>query len=85
MTKPIRFSFHALSQLRFRGASQDEIIDAIRTSPWSPADLGRLDCRKDFIFNNTWNGRSYNTKQVRPVFTEEPGEIVVITVYVYYF
>lgn len=27
----------------------------------------------------------YATKQVRPVFVEEAGEVVVITVYTYYF
>jgi uncharacterized protein YuzE len=32
-----------------------------------------------------YNGRHYATKQVRPVFVEEPNEIVVVTVYVYYF
>lgn len=28
-----------------------------------------------------WNGRFYTTKQVRPIFADEPGEIVVVTVY----
>lgn len=32
-----------------------------------------------------WNKRVYTTKQVRPIFVEESNEIVVITVYVYYF
>jgi hypothetical protein len=27
----------------------------------------------------------YATKQVRPIFVDEPQEIVVVTVYVYYF
>jgi len=39
----------------------------------------------DFAFNRTWNTRQYATKQVRPIFVEELQEIVVITVYVYYF
>jgi len=30
-----------------------------------------------------WNGRWYATKQVRPIFVEEPEEIPVIAVYVY--
>jgi hypothetical protein len=46
---------------------------------------GGLECRKDFVFEAVWSGRHYATKQVRPIFVEEPNEIVVVTVYVYYF
>lgn len=46
---------------------------------------GRLECRKSFHFNAEWNGKYYATKQVRPVFADEPSEIVVVTIYVYYF
>lgn len=83
--KPIRFSGHARDQLRYRGVSEQEVIEAIRTAPWQPAELGRLECRKDFPFGREWNGRFYATKQVRPIFADEPGEIVVVTVYSYYF
>lgn len=58
---------------------------AIHSARWDRAELGRLDCRKDFAFNDMWNGAYYATKQVRPVFVDEPGEIVVITVYTYFF
>ncbi len=47
--------------------------------------LSALECRQDFSFGAVWNGRYYNTKQVRPIFVEEGGEIVVVTVYAYYF
>jgi hypothetical protein len=83
--KPIRFSGHARDQLRYRGVSEQEVIEAIRTAPWQPAELGRLECRKDFPFGREWNGRSYTTKQVRPIFADESREIVVVTVYSYYF
>ena len=49
------------------------------------AELGRLDCRRNFPYGKEWNGKVYATKQVRPIFVEEVGEIVVITVYTYYF
>ncbi len=39
----------------------------------------------DFPYHNEWNGKMYETKQVRPVFVDEPDELVVITVYTYYF
>jgi hypothetical protein len=83
--KPVRLSGHAQQQLRFRGATVQEVVEAIGTEPWQPAELGKLECRKDFVYNSTWNQRPYGTKQVRPVFVEESGEIVVVTVYVYYF
>ena len=83
--KPVRLSQHANQQLFYRGTSEEEIKDAIRTSKWEPAETGRLQCRKDFAYNQEWNGKAYKTKQVRPIFAEEDKEIVVITVYVYYF
>ena len=83
--KPIRLSGHARQQLGFRGASEQDIIESIRTSTWEPAELKRLECRKNFAFNAEWNGKYYSTKQIRPIFVEEPDEIVVVTVYVYYF
>ena len=84
LAKPVRLSRHAREQLRFRGATEAEVIQAIRAAPWEPAQLGRMDCRKDFRFGSAWHGRPYRTKQVRPIFVNEPDAIVVVTVYVYY-
>lgn len=83
--KPIRLSGHARSQLSFRGVTEEEIIETIRSGAWSLAELGRLECRKDFPFGKEWNGKIYATKQVRPIFVEEETEIVVVTIYTYYF
>jgi hypothetical protein len=49
------------------------------------ADRGSKECQKDFPFGREWNGQLYATKQVRSIFIEEPEEILVVTVYVYYF
>lgn len=83
--KPIRLSPHAKEQTKYRGCSEEEVRQTIRTSQWEEAELGRLQCRKDFAFNNIWNDKEYKTKQIRPIFSEEKDEIVVVTVYVYYF
>ncbi|MGH7229407.1 MAG: hypothetical protein ACREIH_09385 [Nitrospiraceae bacterium] len=83
--KPIRLSTHALRYTMSRGFTVDEVADAIRTSPWQPAELGRLECRKDLPFGGEWNSKVYATKQVRPVFVEDAAEILVVTVYTYYF
>ena len=83
--KPIRLSGHARENMRYRGATEGEVLEAIRTTSWNPARGGRLECRKDFVYEREWDGRFYSTKQVRPIFVEEADEIVVVTVYVYYF
>jgi len=83
--KPIRLSGHARSQLPFRGATEDEVRDAIHSILWLPAELGRLECSKDFPFGKEWNKKVYTTKRVRPIFVEEPTEIIVVTIYTYYF
>ncbi len=85
MTTPSRFSGHALGQLQRRGVSEDEVTEAINTSSWKQAELGRLECCKNFAFEREWNGKFYRTKQVRPIFVEEADEVVVVTVYSYYF
>jgi hypothetical protein len=85
MRKPVRLSGHARHQLARRGIRETQVIDAIHTSPWQPAELGRLECRKDFTYGREWNGKFYTTQQVRPIFVEEAGEIVVVTVYSYFF
>jgi hypothetical protein len=83
--KPIRLSIHAREQLLYKGVSEEEIIETIRTSQWKSAELGRLECKKDFSYGKEWNKIYYNKKQVRPIFVEEENEIVVITVYTYFF
>jgi hypothetical protein len=83
--KSIRLSNHALRYMSKRGFTVAEVEEAIRTAAWQPAELERLECRKDFSYDKEWNGKNYATKQVRPVFVEEAAEIVVVTVYTYYF
>ncbi len=82
--KPIRFTAHALDQMRFRGATEDEVIKAIRSSSWQQADMGRWESRITIPFNSIWNSKNYSTKLVRPIFADEVSNIVVVTVYTYY-
>ena len=83
--KPIRLSQHAKEQAIYRGCTEEEVFDTIRNSQWEKAELGRLQCKKDFSFNKIWNDKEYKTKQVKPIFIDEKNEIIVATVYVYYF
>lgn len=84
-SKPILLSGHAQGYIIRRGFTVAEVEEAIRTSAWTIAGGGRLECRKDFTYGRTWNGRWYANKQVRPLFVDEPGAVVVVTVYTYYY
>jgi hypothetical protein len=84
-SKPVRLSRHASEQLVFRGTTEEEVVEAIRKGAWELAEKGRRECRVNYSFDDEWNGVFYKTKQVRPIFVEEEMEIVVITVYVYFF
>lgn len=83
--KPIRLSAHAAGYRVRRGFRDEEVEEAIRSGPWLPERDNRLAAAKDFPFDAVWNGRRYRIKRVRPVFVDEADEIVVVTVYTYYF
>jgi len=83
--KPIRLTKHALEQCEERGATQEQVFEAVINGVKEPAEKGRLLARLNFQFSNVWNGNFYPIKQVAPVFIEEEKEIVVITVYTFYF
>jgi hypothetical protein len=85
VSKPIRLSDHARGYLVRRGFTEAEVHETIRTSPWQPAQRGRQEAIKDFPYQALWNGTLYTTKRVRPIFVEDPAEIVVVTVYTYFF
>ena len=83
--KQIVFSRHALEQLADRGATREEAEQAIDTGEQVPAKRGRLAFRKSFPFNSLWKGKYYPIKQVMAIVKEEESELVVITVYAFYF
>jgi len=84
-TKPIRLSGHAQGYVARRGFTENEVREAIRNGTWRPAQHGRQETSRDFAYNADWNGTHYATKRVHPVFVEEATEIVVVTVYTYFF
>jgi len=57
-----RLSNHALRYMSKRGFTIAEVEEAIRMSAWGAAELGRLDCRKDFPYGREWNGKYQQTK-----------------------
>jgi hypothetical protein len=57
VVKPIRLSAHAHENMCSRGATEREVVEAIR----------RLECRQDFAYGQNWNDKFYTTKQVSPI------------------
>ena len=84
--KPIRYSDHARLQMVLRGATEEEVALSIRTGKWGAAKMGKLQSRHRFDFNRVslTNQKYYKYKTVESIFADEPNEIVVITVKVYY-
>ena len=76
---------HAQEQCQERGAAEEEVRIAIRHGTKETAKQGRELCRYNFPFNQHWQGTHYSIKQVAPVIKEEANEIVVITVYTFFF
>ncbi len=83
--KPIRLTFHALEQCQLRGATEDEVRVAIESGTREVANKSRIRCRFNFPFDNKWREEFYRVKQVSPIIKEEETEIVVVTVFTYYF
>lgn len=84
--KPIRCSNHAALQMALRGATEKEVITAIRLGKWGSARIGKLKTKYRFDYNmaSLINQKVYKFKTVEAIFTDESDEIVVITVKVYY-
>jgi hypothetical protein len=82
---PIRLTKHAAEQCQERGALEGEVQDAIRFGEWEEAKNGRTIAKWNMEYRQSWAGSFYPIKQVAPVFVIEETEIVVITVYTFYF
>ncbi len=83
--KPIRLSKHASERCLSRGATTQEVEQAIREGMKESVKANRHSSKMNFAYNDYWGGVFYSVKQVVPIFVEEAEEIVVITVYTYYF
>ena len=75
---------HARDRMRERGASEDEVIAVLNQGEVLKSVSGRKVKEMAFPFNAQWQGRSYEQKKVRVVYTEERDDLIVITVYTYF-
>lgn len=83
--KRIRLTNHTLDQMVERGAIEAEVKEAIERGVREPAKRGRFMYRLNFQFAAEWQGRFYAIKQVAPVVVEAQNEVIVVTVYTFYF
>ncbi len=74
--KPIRFSRHVSERLHDRSATEEEVIETIRTMPWTSAGTRRFECqavaqqpRRDVL-----------SEGLRP---QRPGSVVRMTAHEY--
>ena len=74
-----------MEQCSERGASESEVREAIDLGSREPAKRGRFMYRHNFEYRAKWRGEYYAIKQVAPVVVEAENEIVVVTVYTFYF
>jgi len=83
--RQIRFSKHAREMMVERGASENEVLEAIQVGEQVPAKHGRQGCRRNFQYERAWGARVYAIKQVLAIVAEESDGLVVVTVYTFYF
>ncbi|TDI92521.1 MAG: DUF4258 domain-containing protein [Caldithrix sp.] len=81
----IRLTKHALEQCQERGTNEDEVRESILQGSRQEGKKGKFLYRLNFQYDSEWQGTYYRIKQVAPVVAEEKSEIVVITVYTFFF
>jgi hypothetical protein len=85
LSGPVRFTRHARERMRQRGASEENVREAIRIGRREPAQRGLWQYRLNVEFQSDWDGRYYAVQQILAVVAEEESERVVVTVYTFYF
>lgn len=85
MSKHVRLHPHAQVRLAERGVTEDEVIATVESGESFPAKHGRTGFRRNFRFDETWQGQHYGTKQVEAYAVNEEDAWPVITVIAKYF
>jgi hypothetical protein len=80
----IQIDKHTIERARERGATLEEIKDAIENGIIIPAKYEKLGKEKIYQFNNIRNGKQYKQKKVEVFYLIENEVIITVTVYVFY-
>ena len=80
----IRIESHTLVRATERGATETEIVDVMRTGTPLPVRDGRWRKGKTYDFRQMRLGKFYDQKRIEVVYVVDRGEMVTVTVYVFY-
>lgn len=81
----IRFHPHAEHRLKERGAREDKFQAAVYSGERFQAKYGRVGFRRNFQFDDLWQGKHYKNKQIEAYAIEEHGDWLIISVIVKFF
>ncbi len=81
----VRFHPPARERMEERGATVDEVQEAVKKGEQFPAKFGRTGFRHNFPFYGKWRGKKYNTKQVEVYAVSEGSDWLVVTIITRYF
>ena len=84
LSMAILISSHALAQSFFRGASERDITEVLDAGLPIRAKYGRKGKAKIFHFGGERLGRFYEDRRVEVFYMQDGGDIIVVTVYVFY-
>ncbi|MCX6646773.1 MAG: DUF4258 domain-containing protein [bacterium] len=76
---------HAEKRLIERGATKDEVSETVAGGESSPARLGRVRFRKNFVYNDYWRDKNYSLKQVEVIAVMKGDDWLVLTVVTRFF
>ena len=76
----VRLDPHAIERMEERGVTKEEVLATVERGEDIPAKLGRSGFRRNFEYNDVWNGKWYGTKQVEAYAVREDADWLVITV-----
>ena len=76
----IRLHPHARARLEERGATEDEVRATVESGERFPVKFDRVGFRRNFVYNATWRGCFFATKQVEAIAVEEEGWLVITAI-----
>ena len=76
----IRYGRGVEGKLALRVVSHGEVLETLASGVPGEAHSGREARVRVFPFHAQWEGRFYDEKQVRVIFREEAGDVIVVSV-----
>jgi hypothetical protein len=81
----IKFHNHAEIRMKERGATKKEVIETVEKGERTHTKHGRTRFRRNFVYNDIWQGKSYASKQVEAIAVKRDDDWLVLTVVTRFF